>query len=96
MVAVIILLMGLKLLKNINRVEVAGRTQNSGCYRAVSDQGVARGGWMSKVMGGKAAVSGSKSCHLRRQFHRSLYYSCKSCTKDSPPTKHRADGEYVH
>lgn len=93
MATVIISLMGLKLLKNVNRVDVAGQMQSSRYYRAVGDQGVARGGWMSKVMGGKAAVSGSKSCHLRRQLHRSSYYSCKSCTKDNPPTKHRADRE---
>lgn len=48
-----------------------------GCRIVLQGSGRSRGGWTSKVTGGKAAVSGLKSSHLRRQSHWSSYSSCK-------------------
>jgi hypothetical protein len=50
-----------------------------GCRIVVlQGRGRSRGGWTSKVTGRrKAAVSGVKSGHFRRQSHRSSYSSCR-------------------
>lgn len=39
-------------------------------------RGRSEGSWFSKVTGGKAAVSGAQSSHVRPPFHRSSYSSC--------------------